>query len=57
MKEWMVRQADTNTIPDTTNTIAYETYKNLVKFCRLSRLLKAWTDDAHKTSSTFQYIN
>ena len=29
---------------------AYKTYKNLVKFCRLSRLLKARTADAHKTS-------
>jgi len=31
-------------------TQAYKTHKNLVKFCRLSRLLKAWTDDAQKTS-------
>jgi len=31
MKEWMVRQADTNTIPDTTNTIAYETYMKHTK--------------------------
>ena len=31
-------------------TYVYKTYKNLVKFCRLGRLLKAWTDDANKTS-------
>jgi len=46
LKEWMIRQADTNTIPN----LGLWNIQNLVKLCRLSRLLKAWTDYAHITS-------